>query len=130
MLRQHIQIGDNDWDVYVYYYPREPDFSELANVLFDLGCPQYDIRKSLDIVLNQYNTGMTFSNTVEKISMVCIGQAMSKEQFVNTVVHEAKHVQSHICGYYKVDEDGEQAAYLIGHLVQRMYRFVNGHGGF
>lgn len=130
MLRQHIQIGNDDWDIYVYYCPEEPNFSELAEVLFNLGCPQIDIIESLDVVFNQYNTGMTFTSTIEKTSVVCIGKATSKEQFVNTVVHEAKHVQSHICSHYLVDEDEEQAAYLIGHLVQRMYRYVNGHGGF
>lgn len=37
-------------------------------------------------------------------------------------MHEAKHVQSHICKYYDVPEDSENAAYLIGYLVQRMHR--------
>lgn len=41
---------------------------------------------------------------------------------MNTIVHEAKHVQSHICKYYDVPEDGEQAAYLIGFIVMRMFR--------
>jgi len=36
---------------------------------------------------------------------------------MNTIVHEAKHVQSHICEYYNVPEDSEEAAYLIGYIV-------------
>lgn len=51
-----------------------------------------------------------------------IADTSSQEQFLNTLVHEAKHVQSHICAYYGVPEDGEQAAYLIGYLVQKMHR--------
>ena len=43
-------------------------------------------------------------------------------QFVNTAIHEAKHVQSHVCSYYNIDEDSEEAAYLIGYIVQRMYK--------
>ena len=43
---------------------------------------------------------------------------------MNTAIHEAKHVQSHICEYYGIDEDTETAAYLIGHLVQRMYKML------
>ena len=46
-------------------------------------------------------------------------------QFVNTAIHEAKHVQSHICSYYGIPEDGEEAAYLIGYLVQRMYKMFS-----
>lgn len=57
------------------------------------------------------------------MSVVCISRATNIEQFVNTAIHEAKHVQSHICSYYKIDEDSETAAYLMGYLVQRMYRY-------
>ena len=56
------------------------------------------------------------------MSVVCISEVTSVDQFVNTVIHEAKHVQSHICEYYGIAEDSEQAAYLIGYLVQRMYK--------
>ena len=42
-------------------------------------------------------------------------------RFCNTIVHEAKHVQSHICMYYGVDEDTEDAAYLIGYIIMKMY---------
>ena len=43
---------------------------------------------------------------------------------MNTAIHEAKHVQSHICEYYNIEEDTETAAYLIGHLVHRMYKML------
>lgn len=70
------------------------------------------------------NTGMTYTNTKEKISLVCIGETDSDEQFVNTVIHEAKHVQSHICDYYGISEGSEKAAYLMGYIAQRMYRML------
>lgn len=41
---------------------------------------------------------------------------------INTIAHEAKHVQSNICKYYNIPEDGEQAAYLIGYLAMEMYK--------
>ena len=37
-------------------------------------------------------------------------------------MHEAKHVQSHICKYYGVEEDTEKASYLIGYIIQKMHR--------
>jgi hypothetical protein len=56
------------------------------------------------------------------MSIICIGSTTDASQFVNTAIHEAKHVQSHICSYYQIEEDSEDAAYLIGYLVQRMYK--------
>lgn len=40
---------------------------------------------------------------------------------MNTIAHEIKHVQSHVCAYYSVPEDGESAAYLTGYLTMKMF---------
>ena len=74
-----------------------------------------------DIYLGEKNSGFTHTDFNKKLSIVGIGKSDSKEQFLNTIVHEAKHIQSHICSYYDVPEDGEDAAYLIGYIVMKMY---------
>lgn len=74
-----------------------------------------------NVELGGFNTGFTQTDFTKRRSIVGIGKATSKEQFFNTIVHEAKHIQSHICKYYKVDEDSEDAAYLIGYIIQKMY---------
>lgn len=71
---------------------------------------------------DNYNTGFTYTDFGKRKSVVGISPASSQEQFFNTIVHEAKHVQSHICKYYDVDEDSERAAYLIGYIVQQMHK--------
>ena len=120
MIAQYIQLGDRDWNVLLYYNVSKDDFVEIADSLRQLDCPKEDVIKSLS-VLRRKNTGFTFTNTDYKMSIVCIGEATNVGQFVNTAIHEAKHVQSHICDYYGIEEDSETAAYLIGHLVHRMY---------
>ena len=95
MIRQHFDI-DGYWDVIVVY----------------------------NVELGQKNTGFTHTDFKKKRSIIGISKVTSKEQFLNTVVHEAKHLQSHICKYYGVDEDSEDAAYLIGYIVQSMFEYV------
>jgi len=70
---------------------------------------------------NNKDVGFTYTDKRKKQSIVGISKTTNTEQLVNTIIHEAKHVQSHICDYYEVPEDGEQAAYLIGYIVQKMY---------
>lgn len=53
-----------------------------------------------------------------------ISNDTGRELLMNAI-HEAKHVQSHICSYYDIPENGEDAAYLIGYLVQRMYKMFS-----
>lgn len=123
MISQYIQLGNRDWNVLVYYNVSPDDFVEVADSLEQLDCPTYDMRKAFK-ALRRKNTGFTFSNTEYKMSIVCIGESDNVGQFVNTAIHEAKHVQSHICDYYNIEEDTETAAYLIGHLVHQMYKML------
>ena len=123
MISQYIQLGDRDWNVLVYYNAQPEDFVEIADSLEQLECPKYDLKKALN-VLRRKNTGFTFSNDEYRMSIVCIGNADNIGQFVNTVIHEAKHVQSHMCSYYNINENTETAAYIIGHLVHKMYKML------
>lgn len=75
-----------------------------------------------DVYLGQLDTGFTYTDYNKRRSIVGISQTSSQEQFLNTIVHEAKHIQSHICSYYDVAEDSEDAAYLIGYIVQQMHK--------
>lgn len=74
-----------------------------------------------NVYLGEPNTGFTQTDFSKRQSIVGISNVTNKSQLINTIVHEAKHVQSHICRYYSIDEDSEQAAYLIGYVVQKMY---------
>lgn len=74
-----------------------------------------------NVYLGEPNTGFTQTDFSKRQSIVGISNVTNKSQLINTIVHEAKHVQSHICRYYNVDEDSEQAAYLIGYIVQKMH---------
>ena len=122
MTKNYIELGDNGWAVILCYNIRVSDSHEIASLLTALGCPKKELKKAVQTVTRKSNSALTFSNTDFKMSLVCIGDASSTEQLLNSIAHEAKHVQSHICEYYDIDEDGEIAAYLIGYIVQRMYR--------
>ena len=74
-----------------------------------------------DIYLGEKNSGFTHTNFNKRLSIVGIGKADSKKQFLNTIVHEAKHAQSNICQHFKIREDGEEAAELIAYIVQKMW---------
>lgn len=78
------------------------------------------------VIYNAYlgdtDVGFTQTDFNKRRSIVGISKTTSKEQLINTIVHEAKHVQSHICRYYNVSEDSEAAAYLIGYITQQMYK--------
>ena len=75
----------------VYYNVQPEDFIEVEDSLLQIDCSPKEARRALN-VLRRKNTGFTFSNTDYKMSIVCIGRASSVGEFINTVIHEAKHV--------------------------------------
>lgn len=116
MIAQYIQLGNRGWNVLIYYGVSQNDLIEIEDSLLQIDCPKKYIKRAFKVMRNK-NTGFTFSNSDYKMSIVCVGEASDISQFVNTTIHEAKHVQSHICSYYQIDESSEQAAYLMGYLV-------------
>lgn len=122
MIKQQIILGDKQWKILVYYNISSKYVDEVINDLKDLKMSRYEISNSIDTLLNKTNTGMTYTNFEYHTTIVCISKSTSNDQFINTIIHEAKHVQSHICEYYSINEESEQAAYLIGYIVQQMYR--------
>lgn len=91
----------------------------LIDCLRKLNCSEKTIKRAIRKT-DQYNSGFTFSNLKLRASVVYISPATSESQWFNTLVHELKHVQSHVCEYYDIEEDSEDAAYLIGYLMQRI----------
>ena len=124
MIKQYIVVADDKWDIYIYYNTNTYDADEIMDILLQAGCPYDSAEQSVNILTNQLNTGMTFTNMKEKVSRIFLSMATSKSQMFNTAVHELKHVQSHICEYYNVDESGEQAAYLIVYIARRVYKIL------
>lgn len=125
MIKQLLTVADDKWTILFYYCVSVKDFDSVVETSISLGCPLNEATRAADIVSKQLNTGLTVSDLDKKISFVCVSNATSRPQFVNTVIHELKHVQSHICEYYGVDESSEQAAYLIGYLALRVYKTLS-----
>lgn len=125
MVTQYIGLGNNDWGILIYYGTSEEDVYDVYNALVALGCSKREARKATRAVTFHLNTGLTYSNSDLRMSLVCVADATSADQFVNTAIHEANHIQSHVCEYFGIEEDSETASYMIGYIVQRMYKMLS-----
>lgn len=56
------------------------------------------------------------------MSVVCIGNATSLEQWWDTLSHEIDHLQDAIMQYYDVSSGTEEAAYLQGYIMRGIIR--------
>lgn len=83
-------------------------------------CPYvYNIFRDIEFI--RYNIGFTYTNSIKKQSLIIIGLQDNESQLINTIAHEARHLQQHIANVENLDENSETVCYLIGYIVQKIY---------
>lgn len=110
------------WVVHVYIAVTDYNIETIIGDLLGLGCnaaQAFDVYNSL--YKKQKDIGFTYSSYFLKKSVVLIGLHSSKDELINTITHESRHLQQHIANYYNLDENGETVCYLIGYIVQIIY---------
>ena len=120
MIKSVIDIAGH-WSIVLFVDVDYDRFDIIESALTNILAPISVIDEIYDKISYKYNSGVTFTNSDFRTSVVCINKTTSKEELINTISHEADHVQADICKYYNVPLDSESAAYLIGYLVGKMY---------
>lgn len=123
MIYQNFNIARYAWNVQVCYDVGEEDLNTVMNLLchfyfndkFNKACYESIARREL-------NTGFTCSNRLTHQTLICINKSSSKEEFINTVCHEIRHLESHIATVFNLDEKGEEVCYLIGEISEEMFQ--------
>jgi hypothetical protein len=124
MIEQGFHIGERDWWVMVYYnIQSERELNDAYRALLASGCDADEAQKAC-MVLSGINSGYTFTDFGEHVTLMFIGKADSAEEFYDTCQHEVKHAVEHISEYYKVDSRSEEAAYLQGEISRKMFPAV------
>ena len=123
MIGQSFYIDKYDWQVVVLYEVSYNNKTYVINMLKQICEDEELIRKAnYNLILRSYNTGFTYSDLDKQRSIIVIGKTTSTREMVNTIVHEANHLKSHIATAYNIDEKGEEVCYLIGDIVKSMFR--------
>lgn len=123
MIKQLFRIDKYDWKVVVLYEIDYRDTDYVIDTLKMMDAPDYIIRNAYKNVSDgNYNTGFIYSDYDEKRSIIVISKTTSNKELIDTIVHEANHLQSHIATVFNLDEKGEEVCYLIGNIVKTMYK--------
>ena len=97
MIIQKIFLKKYNWKVVVLYDATENNTDEIKAMLSEICDNINTIESSVRYIKKgEYNTGFIYSNYIDKASLIVIGRADSKRQLINTITHEANHLQSHI----------------------------------
>ena len=120
MIKSIIDVAGY-WSIVLFVDVDYDKFDIIESALTDILAPISIIDEIYNKISYKLNSGVTYSNPDFRISIICINKTSDREELINTISHEADHVQDIICKYYDVPLDSEQAAYLIGYLVGKIY---------
>ena len=113
-----------NWKVTILYETTCDDIDYIIDTLKDINCPNYYIERALDNLEEcRLNTGLTYSNSNLKSSVIIINKTSSFAQIINTISHEYYHLICHISKSLNI-KDEEVLAYLNGDLNMRSYKIV------
>lgn len=121
MTKQRIYIPRYRWSVIVFYESTRHNVDEILQALERTGADDDTLlRAERNLVGGMPDTGLTFSNMKEGISVIVLSHTTSKAEFANTWFHEVLHCAVHIARAVGLDYEGEPIAYVGGALAKEM----------
>ena len=118
MLSKWVDL-DGRWGVVVYYDVQPENAEWVCGQLARIGCSEADLAR-VSVLFDRPNKACTLSDFDTRMSIVCIGWTDSREEAINSIIHEIDHVQRDVCKYYGVHLGSEESAYLQGELGEEM----------
>ena len=126
MYKHYLDIVGK-WAFIFAYNIGEDNFDEAGEWIEALGASRKEIKRTQHL-LQTPNKGFTFSKESLRMSVVCIGNATSLEQWWDTVSHEVDHLQDAIMEYYGVEPGTEDAAWLQGYIMRLVVKALRQDG--
>ena len=119
------ELGIGRWRVYFIFAPDGYDENGVLGLMYDLDAPDHILVKAgRKMRGGSPNEGFTYSNQETREAVVVIGPATSGREFVNTFVHEIKHLSVAIADSLGLDLRGEAPAYIAGDAAEALAGIV------
>ena len=122
MIKQVINV-DNKWKVIVYYNINYNLFHIVRDTLKSISVKEKVINRIAYLLLTGGVKAFTISNSKLKITVVGFNPHKTKEDYINSIVHEIEHVKQHMLKAYDVPDRDEEPAYTMGYLAMKMMMF-------
>lgn len=122
MIVQDIYIENYDWCVKIYYAVSTYWVEQILEDLRSIGCHGRELEKAeRNLSAGNLNTGLTYSDFNGHNSVMVISLTSTPDEFLNSWLHEMRHLSRHIEQTFGISPYGEEAAYLAGDIGQRMF---------
>ena len=125
MICKQLHIDRYDWHVFCflavdrYYTDWICDLLQQIGISDDVLQDAYRHLQRADI-----DTGFTFSNKAERVSVMVVGLTSNKAEFLNSFTHELRHLCDDIAIASGIALSGERVAYLTGDVAMALAQTI------
>lgn len=112
MIHRTLLIGQWSVDVFINDNGDRTDFGPVTDCLFKMGASDSVIEKA-ERMMDSGRPNEAFTCSMGNHSCIYIGQTTSGEEFINSLIHELRHLIDHIANHYGIT-DGETVGYMSG----------------
>ena len=126
MYKHYLDIAGK-WAFIFAYKIGKDNLDEIGEWIEALGASRKEIKRTQRL-LQTPNKGFTFSKESLRMSVVCIGNTTSLEQWWDTLSHEIDHLQDAVMQYYDVEAGTEDAAWLQGYIMRLIVKALRQDG--
>ena len=103
----------------------EYDIDRIKEIMKETGAPNDVIDDAVRLMMSEKpNTEFTYTDDKRMVAIVVIGPASSRDEFIDTFVHEIHHLAVAIASNLGIDLDSEGPAYLSGDLARSMAEYI------
>ncbi len=112
-----LYIERYDWSVTAFFDVAAGDIGKVIDELWRIDCPEEIMRRTgNNLRRSNPDTGFTYSNRRRRSSVMAVGHASSAAEFLNSYVHELRHLVDDIAYTSHIPLRGEGVGYLTGEL--------------
>ena len=124
MIQQNVNIREIGWSLRIFYCPKTTSQrSVVLQCLYNAGCTGRNFRRAMTLLgSGAVNTGLIFSNKIERNTIIVVGRSSDIAEFVNTLTHEINHFIEHVMEALHIKSGTEDEAYFTGELFELLYR--------
>ncbi len=119
MIRRELQIGR--WYVEFYFAAGGYDEEVLLDRLYDFGAGSDTLRRAYALMESgRPNKAFTFANPYDRVAIVFTTPTTSGAEFLDSFVHEVRHLANAIAQSLGVSLDDETPSYVAGDTARAL----------
>lgn len=123
MITHDIYLKRAGWNVRVYISVTTVHADEILDDLIYLGIKGDNLKRAKENLWSgQLDTGLTYSNTLTRETVMVIAKASEGAEYWNSLDHEKQHLLQDISATDGIDPFGEEISYISGEFIRDIYK--------